>query len=137
MLEPDIRVNGDHNRTAGRDYHEYKPIDPIEICPGCEVRFLTKGRQLCRRCENLRCRKQAHEQKIQQIRARLTPILKTLVACLIFVGLVIFFGPSDWQREAYVVLTIVGLLLIFVLVSAGKEIEKLESKFKNTEDDSL
>ncbi|WP_140919144.1 hypothetical protein [Limnobaculum xujianqingii] len=41
-----INVNGDNNRIAGRDYHEHP-----DICPSCEVRYLTSGRQYCRHCE--------------------------------------------------------------------------------------
>lgn len=117
MSEPPIQVNGNNNRTAGRDYHEYRGP---ETCPCCEQRYLTPGRVFCRHCEAQFERDKIHQELIERQQQR-----KALVSRIVWVAtgftilglLVNWFGPVS-LREA-------GLILAAVIATAGMLISKL------------
>ncbi|WP_431222224.1 hypothetical protein ACQ86O_17880 [Serratia sp. L9] len=114
MPEPRIQVDGDNNRTAGRDYHEYKGPDP---CPCCEQRYLTPGRAFCRHCEAQFEQDRIQQELIEkqhQKRASISRVARILAGFMILGLLVNWFGP-DPLRKVGLVLTAVSAFAIMLI----------------------
>lgn len=89
---PDININGDNNRTAGRDYYEHPPV-----CPYCEERLLLQGREYCQHCEHEYYEMQRIEQARQLTERRLFKLLM-VIFCIFFISaLVLHYGPEEWK----------------------------------------
>ncbi|AWK43118.1 prepilin peptidase [Photorhabdus laumondii] len=94
-----MKINGDNNRVAANDYHEYNYNGP-EPCPYCEQRYLTPGRQYCRHCE-AEFEDAEQQRRNQEIDLRFALILIVAVFCIGAIFLLLFkFGPEEWQAGA-------------------------------------
>ncbi|HIE4801238.1 TPA: hypothetical protein ACXNDR_003954 [Serratia marcescens] len=113
MPEPHIHVNGSRNRTAGRDYHEYRGPEP---CPCCEQRYLTPGRIYCRHCEFL-FEQEENQRKRAEIRSQRQKVAqKVSFFFMLVMGLGLLLnelGPKSWGGIA---LTISGVSALIVMI---------------------
>lgn len=107
-----INVNGDNNRTAGRDYHEHRGPS---ICPSCEVRCLTPGRQWCRHCENEYNEVQRQKAIRRATRERLLFWLRLSLIPLVISTLFLLYAGKEYS--AFNSFTLLASLFVSVIIN--------------------
>ena len=116
----DINVNGDNNRTAGRDYHEHQAPD---VCPNCENRLLSSGREYCRHCENEYREAQRREKIRQMTQEKLSKVLFAVFSLFIISALILHYGPEEWK-------TLSGAAMFLSLIGCGIALTACENYTK-------
>lgn len=120
MSDPYIQVKGKGNRVAGRDYHEHHYP---ELCPYCEIRYLTRGRNYCRHCEVMfeRARQQRLIVERQKKRKKTADRISVLLSLLAFIGLVFnWYGPEIVHNIALAVSSISVLCAAIIIRFFGR-----------------